>query len=288
MRVFGIKITLHPLFGFIILASVFTGYFIELLILFGIVLIHELGHTTMASYFGWKVKGIELLPFGGVAVVEQQGVVPAREELFVAMAGPLQNGWLIGVSLLLNWQGLWPLAWGEYFITANLMIALFNLLPVLPLDGGRMLQATMSMVLPYYKSLQLSQWISLGLSFGLVGYACFAMGSKGIQLNLLMIGLFLCYSNWYDLRHVHYQYLRFLMYRREQIARLHQSGVTPVPIVASHKTPIHRLLRMLMRDSAHQFVLLNDYGRVLSVVPELRMLQSYFHSPCSSPKYRVK
>lgn len=72
MRVFGIKITLHPLFGFIILASVFTGYFIELLILFGIVLIHELGHTTMASYFGWKVKGIELLPFGGVAVVEQQ------------------------------------------------------------------------------------------------------------------------------------------------------------------------------------------------------------------------
>lgn len=59
-----------------LLISVLTGYFIETVTLFGIVFIHEMGHVVAAKSFGWRVKEVQLLPFGGVAVVEEPGAYP--------------------------------------------------------------------------------------------------------------------------------------------------------------------------------------------------------------------
>lgn len=288
MRLFGVKIRLHPLFGMVMFASVVTGYFAELLTLFGIVLLHELGHAAMATHFKWKVREIHLLPFGGVAQVQHREGVPSHEEFLVSLAGPFQNMWMIGVAALCNKLDLWPQAWGDYFIMANLMIGLFNLLPILPLDGGRILQAGLSLIFPYYKSLQMSSWMSLIMSVGMVGYAFVHVGSTGIQFNLLCIGLFLTYSNWMDMRLLHYQYLRFLMYRAERIAGMKRHGKKPSPIVASSRKPVQELLKLLMRDRYHQYVLLNEQGRIQQIVTELQLVNQYLGIPCSTPNFRVK
>ena len=76
----------------------FTGYFLEAITLFGIVLIHELGHLTAAKGFGWRVQEVQLLPFGGVLIVDELGTTSTREELIVALAGPLQHVWMILVG----------------------------------------------------------------------------------------------------------------------------------------------------------------------------------------------
>lgn len=69
---------MHPLFVIILLFSALTGYFIELMTLFAIVLVHELGHLFMAHEVGWKVKAVRLLPFGGVVEVEEAGALLRR------------------------------------------------------------------------------------------------------------------------------------------------------------------------------------------------------------------
>src|SRR5690554_6371805 len=78
-----IPIRIHPLLWFLLAGSAITGYILELIVLFAVVVIHELGHVVAASSFRWRVREIRLLPFGGVAEVEEAGNVPAWQELIV-------------------------------------------------------------------------------------------------------------------------------------------------------------------------------------------------------------
>lgn len=79
IRIFGIELSLHPLFVIIMLFSVVTGQFLELLTLFTIVFIHEMGHVVAALLAGVTVKSVQLLPFGGVAVIEDHGRLTASQ-----------------------------------------------------------------------------------------------------------------------------------------------------------------------------------------------------------------
>lgn len=274
MTIYGIRCRFHPLFVIIVLGSVLTGFFLELLVLFGIVIIHELGHIAAASSFGWRIREVQLLPFGGVAVVDQYGVVPAREEMIVALAGPLQNGLMIIAALLLESIGVWEAQWTTYFVQANMMIGLFNLLPVLPLDGGKVLHALFSMLMPYYRSLLLSYWISLCMSVFMIGFA--VLRTEGLQLNLLMIGFFLLYMNWVGLRHLPYQFLRFLMNREINIERLLKQGVLAEPIIVRSDMQLQQMLRLLMRERHHLYYITNHRGRTRAVVPEAGLIRTFF------------
>lgn len=113
------------------------------ILLFASVLLHELGHSYIAIRFGMTVRSITLFIFGGVA---QIGAEPpsAKAELLIAMAGPAVSlGLAAGLSvvqpLLAGNEPLWGMA--KYLAFINLALALFNLIPGFPLDGGRVLRA---------------------------------------------------------------------------------------------------------------------------------------------------
>ena len=146
------------------IGSAITGYFLEAVTLFGIVLVHELGHLAAANGFGWRVREVQLLPFGGVLIVDELGTAPTREELIVSLAGPLQHVWMILVALLMKWVDVGASSWWDYFIEANLMIGLFNLIPVMPLDGGKVMQSLLGYLLSYHNTILYTAWISMILS----------------------------------------------------------------------------------------------------------------------------
>lgn len=113
------------------------------LLFFTSVLLHELGHTALAQRYGVPVREINLFIFGGVAVMTRESP-SAKAEFWIAIAGPI-------VSLLLAASfGLIAYASGDFIYLAapagslslvNLSLALFNLIPGFPLDGGRVLRA---------------------------------------------------------------------------------------------------------------------------------------------------
>jgi Zn-dependent protease len=128
---------------------------------FGCVVLHELGHALMARAFGIGTRDITLYPIGGVARLERMGEKP-WEELCIALAGPAVNVVLavlllvlgVGVLGLRDWAGFLNTpeelagSWGVRFLFnllgANVLLGLFNLLPVFPMDGGRVLRALLS------------------------------------------------------------------------------------------------------------------------------------------------
>ena len=107
------------------------------------VLIHELSHSLVARGFGLPVRRILLYPLGGFSEIEQEPPTPGREFL-VSAAGPLLSLVLAGLGYLVllasHLSGL-PGLLVQQLVWANLLVGIFNLLPGLPLDGGRMLRA---------------------------------------------------------------------------------------------------------------------------------------------------
>jgi Zn-dependent protease len=128
---------------------------LEVLGLFGLVVLHEYGHALTARHFGIRTRNITLYPIGGVAALEGMPSRP-REQLLVALAGPAVNfalaALIAGVALVLGrpLAGLMQLGAGEtpilsLLFTANVLMGSFNLLPALPMDGGRVLRALLAM-----------------------------------------------------------------------------------------------------------------------------------------------
>ncbi|MBI3928214.1 MAG: site-2 protease family protein [Armatimonadetes bacterium] len=116
-----------------------------IVLVFGVIVLHELGHALMARRFGIATREIVLLPIGGLARLEKMPEQP-RQELLVALAGPAVNLVLALVALAALQLPLpeGPMLLAGSAFTVNVMIGLFNLLPAFPMDGGRVLRALLS------------------------------------------------------------------------------------------------------------------------------------------------
>jgi Zn-dependent protease len=125
-------------------------------LLFGSVLLHELGHALTARRFGVRTYDILLTPIGGMARVVD---MPrnARQEIAIAIAGPLVSLSLAGIGFLLQFPlALLPFSIPDrmyevlfVLVGANLMLGLFNLAPALPMDGGRVLRGILALKRDY-------------------------------------------------------------------------------------------------------------------------------------------
>lgn len=167
-RLAGIRVRLH--WGFVIVALLLAGWtaagteapcgvaavvawgFVEAAILYALVFIHELAHAGAAAARGRRAQEIVLTPLGGTAIIDEAMAGPAMEAE-VALAGPGANLVFVGVSVALFARNGLPQAWGEpwslraagsFAFWANVWLAVFNLLPAFPLDGGRVARAVAS------------------------------------------------------------------------------------------------------------------------------------------------
>lgn len=180
-RIFGIPIKVHPtLVVFLpVLAMVMSGgsdleaFAISLalmVLVFASVLLHELGHAVVAIAYGIKVPVITLTPIGGIARLGSMPREP-KKELLITVAGPLVNVVLASIFLPLslvfpagNAGDLLGILW-----QANLALAIFNLLPGFPMDGGRILRAGMLLLtnMTYERATQIAVSVGQVTAFGL-------------------------------------------------------------------------------------------------------------------------
>jgi Zn-dependent protease/predicted transcriptional regulator len=142
--------------------------------LFVSVVLHELGHSVTARLYGVKVRSITLWFLGGVAQFEE---MPRQRgaEAVVAIAGPLVSFALAGLCWAA--MGFIPrdaiatrFVFG-YLVFANFIVAVFNLIPALPLDGGRILRSVLALFMPHLKATRISGAISkvFAIALGVIG-----------------------------------------------------------------------------------------------------------------------
>lgn len=218
-EILGFKLKVDPswlLIAALIVWSLSTSYFpdalpdrtatlytvlgiVAMLGMFASLILHELSHSLVARYYGLKVGGITLFIFGGVAELEEEPHDP-KSEFQIAIAGPLMSLFLAGffyiISKMIAGGAELSLAGAVfgYLALINLVLAVFNLVPAFPLDGGRMLRAVIWGVT---KDLLRATRISsrIGSAFGLFlmltgAFAVFSGGGVGGFWQIL-IGFFI-------------------------------------------------------------------------------------------------
>lgn len=171
-----------------------TPFFLGLVAAIGLfagVVLHELGHAATAKRFGVKTKEITLWFLGGLAQLDE---IPRQKgaEAIVAIAGPLTSLLVAGVSWSL-WSIIPQSAHAAQFVLGyltymNAFLAIFNLFPALPLDGGRVLRSLLALFLDYLKATRIAAFISQGLAVLLSVYGFYTFNV------FLMVLAFFIYS----------------------------------------------------------------------------------------------
>lgn len=263
------KIEIHPLLWVVIGIGVLTANFRELLMLFFIILVHEMGHAVSAHFFSWRIKKISLLPFGGVCDVDEHGNRPLKEELIVILSGPLQHLWLVGGAYLLMVFSIISQETFSLFAYHNAVIFIFNLLPIWPLDGGKLIYLFFSMNHSFFEAHKRSIIFSgIGvvlLNIGLVLYS-------PNNLNLWIIIVFLVFSLIMEWRRRHFVFMRFLLERyygkQNEFSKLR-------PIEVDEDELIYYVLCRFQRGCKHPiFVNRNGHKEQLD---ENELLHAYFN-----------
>lgn len=159
-----------------------------IVLLFLCVLLHEFGHIFTARAFGVTTPYVTLLPIGGVAQLEHIPEEPWQEFL-IAIAGPLVNVAIAGLLVMFAGADLQPsaaaavdstqIAMVDRLAMVNLFLALFNLIPAFPMDGGRVLRASLATKFGYVRATEIAASIGQVVAFGL--------GFIGLMYNPILI-----------------------------------------------------------------------------------------------------
>ena len=185
----GLKFSIHPLFLVFGIYFAFIGKVFSFIIYTLSAVIHEIGHYIESEKLGYGLEKIVLMPYGALIKGDLDGV-SYKDECKIALAGPFYNLIIAVVCVAFWWLIPDTYPYTDLIVTANLSLAIINLIPCYPLDGGRFLLATLSLFLPRKTAKKIVKGLGISfalLLFGLFVYSCFI----GINLTLLFFSFFM-------------------------------------------------------------------------------------------------
>lgn len=177
-----VKIRIHLLLVIMMVIFAISGQLTEAMVSLASVIFHEWCHAVVALKLNWYVKEIELLPFGGVAKMERL-CAGGIDEILVVIAGPIGSAVMSGICYMIDENGITSM-----LAEVNLMLALCNLIPAYPLDGGRILHSVLHCIMKpkeaIRRTVRMSQLVAAVLLF-YVGYSLVHDGE--VLVSLLML-----------------------------------------------------------------------------------------------------
>jgi stage IV sporulation protein FB len=204
-----------------------------------------------------------------VAEVEEHGNRRFFEEIIVTLSGPIQHLWLMAAAYFACQLGWWDSASYGWFMNMNLTLLVFNLLPVWPLDGGKLIFIAATSIFPFKKA----HTVFLICSFSILLILFFSFLPRDpFHLNLWIVAVFLGVSHYIEWKRRPYVFLRFLMTRSDGKGN---KGVT-TPIHVSPDTELYDVIS-LFRKGVRHFVVIHTNEKN-KVVEEKLVLNTFFSS----------
>ncbi len=198
---------IHTSTYFLILSFLITGFIKNIILIYFIVLFHELGHILIIKLLGYKILRIDIYPSGGITRIDKKINTKISHDLLIASFGILFQLALYLVFYFLSSFSFIRSSTYELFFTYNTTILIFNLLPIIPLDGYQFLRCIWEIFFPYKKAFQISFVISVISIFLFITY------HQIFSLNNYLIITFLIYKIVCEYKNFKYQNTRFELER---------------------------------------------------------------------------
>ena len=229
------------------------------------VLVHELSHSVVARGYGLPVRRILLYPLGGISEIEREAPTPGRE-FAVAGAGPALSlvlgavGW--GLAQLVPYGVTGALI--RQLMVANVIVGLFNLLPGLPLDGGRMLRAVIWKITKRPTTATLAAaWVGRGLALGLLAIPFFSGSLAGgdivSTLWVVVIAAFMWTGATQSIKATRF---------RERLPALQARRLARKAISVQANTPLAEAVRQADEAGARAVVVVDHDSKPIAIVNE--------------------
>ncbi|HUX47135.1 MAG TPA: M50 family metallopeptidase [Desulfosporosinus sp.] len=268
VKIYGVSLRIHPTFLLVLVVYGVLGLAAQALLVFGLVFFHELAHLLTAKAYGFRVVGLELFPFGGAAYCDDLFEGRKLDESIMALAGPAFNVALIFGAQVLRWQGVWAGDLADDFVRFNFWLAAFNLIPVLPLDGGRVARALFAESFGFVRTTKFLAWAGkwLGVLLALYGIILGGQGkfAEG-PLTFMILGGFFWLAGSKEISSAHITFLRQLTHKKEDLLK---KGLMRSLWVTVHKdTPLVRIVEEFTPDRYAMISLANEdlgLGKILT------------------------
>lgn len=302
----GTGLRLH--LGFLLLmgAMVVAGQGLRAALAFSAVLIHELGHVVAARRLGIATYDVVLMPFGGVAHLDEPELVDPAAEMRVAVAGPavsLALGgalWAASVALPAAVAGASPSAGGplwdamarvlERWGRDHVGLGLFNLLPAFPLDGGRLARAALARRAGFRQATRLVGRVGEVSGAVMAGAAAAWYAYAGQGLGAMVMGLFLLYAARMERHRAAGTWIRYLERRLARDGRERWPVTEGRVLVARQETAVKEVALRLIPGRFHLVVVVDSGGRVVGLTGEREVVEALIErgvrTPLSGVPYR--
>jgi stage IV sporulation protein FB len=203
MGAFMIRIKLNLFFILFLFASLYTGYINQSITIFLSVFLHEVGHAIIAKALSIRVEEIELFPFGGVAKMEDITKYGGYREATIAVAGPVVSGTIALISSVFAKQS-------DFFAISaqfNFILLIFNMLPALPMDGGRILRNVLLHHMSYKQATKAMVVSGRLIAIGLVLYNIIIIYRGSTSFAFIITAIFIYLGCYKEMKFCSYYYL---------------------------------------------------------------------------------
>lgn len=272
-KVAGVQLILSNWFIAVVILFAVAGLLNKLLIVFGAVACHEAAHAAVAQALGLKVREVAILPFGGVARIDGLSEAKPRTDLIIAAAGPLCSLLLAGMTWLALLE--WPdySGYGQFFCQVNWMLVCFNLLPALPLDGGRILRALLTTVWDYNQATAVVSKISKAIGSGLLLWAGWIFVREGTaNITVIAAGIFICAAVRTETLRAGFRVMKTLSRKKELLM---MRGILPtVHYTATGHLTVKEVIRLLQAEHYHIIHVMDEDLCVRGIITETQLLDA--------------
>ena len=202
------KIEFHYTYIIIAISFILTGYFSNLIIFTSIIIIHELGHYILANILNLNPIKIIIYPFGGITKLNHKINTPINKELIVAISGIIFQIMYFIIILFLYKNNIIRYYIFNIYKKYHYSMLIFNILPIYPLDGSKILNLLLSKIIPYKLSLKLNIIISIITTILILKINYYKVNYTMIMIITIILNNIIKYY-----KNINYLFNRFLLER---------------------------------------------------------------------------
>jgi stage IV sporulation protein FB len=247
----------------------YMGIFLNYLLVLIAISLHELSHIAVAGLLGKRIHSVKILSVGLNASIDEIGY-GRWSSIAIFTAGPLCNillysgsSWLCSYYLLLS-EGM------RFFISTNLTLAIFNLLPVLPLDGGRILREILSMGFGMRQGTRFSKRVSFLFTVLLIFFGIVQIMNNYYNFSLILIGIYIIFRIRAEEMEAAIMNIKNVIYRRSRFMKKGIYAARDLAVIKS--TLMSEVIKNMDFDRFHIIYVLDDQQKIYKVLTEQQVM----------------
>jgi len=270
-KIAGIRVRINWLFLLLCAVYTYLGLGSEILIIFASVLLHELSHTIMAALLKVRVTEIELLPFGGQARIDDFNGLDPDREIYIALAGPIMSLSLAAIFYFLPANLLLK---SSLLIQINLFLGIFNFLPALPLDGGRVLRAILSLHMGYKRATAVSANLGKAIAVLICIYGIYLFYIQQSGANYMLAGIILFWAARREGLLLSYAFMRYLVNKKSELAS--KGFLSSRQVVGLEEALVKSILEATRPNYYTVVLVLDQQHRPRGMISEAELIECLF------------